>query len=117
MAAWLAAVEGCVGRPARYEMIGQENGATASRREVSFHGWVPELGKRGVEWNLHVRVSVFQNCLFAIVVTCYVCSNIFIIVDKKNQLDVNVCILYFCSNSCSTCFGQPCAHHQELTTT
>ena len=20
------------------------------------------------------------------------------------------------SNSCSTCFGQPCAHHQELTT-
>ena len=26
------------------------------------------------------------------------------------------CILYFSSNSCSTCFGQPCAHHQELTT-
>ena len=25
------------------------------------------------------------------------------------------CILYFSSNSCSTCFGQPCAHHQELT--
>ena len=24
-------------------------------------------------------------------------------------------ILYFSSNSCSTCFGQPCAHHQELT--
>jgi len=24
--------------------------------------------------------------------------------------------LYFSSNSCSTCFGQPCAHHQELTT-
>ena len=37
-------------------------------------------------------------------------------VDKKNQLDVNFCILYFSSNSCSTCFGQPCAHHQELTT-
>ena len=36
-------------------------------------------------------------------------------VDKKNQLDVT-CILYFSSNSCSTCFGQPCAHHQELTT-
>ena len=36
--------------------------------------------------------------------------------DKKNQLDVTFCILYFCSNSCSTCFGQPCAHHQELTT-
>ena len=28
-------------------------------------------------------------------------------VDKKNQLDVTFCILYFCSNSCSTCFGQP----------
>ena len=36
-------------------------------------------------------------------------------VDKKNQLDVTFCILYFSSNSCSTCFGQPCAHHQELT--
>ena len=37
-------------------------------------------------------------------------------VDKKNQLDVTFCLLYFSSNSCSTCFGQPCAHHQELTT-
>ena len=36
-------------------------------------------------------------------------------VDKENQLDVTFCILYFSSNSCSTCFGQPCAHHQELT--
>ena len=38
------------------------------------------------------------------------------VLDKKNQLDVTFCILYFSSNSCSTCFGQPCAHHQELTT-
>ena len=37
-------------------------------------------------------------------------------VDKKNQLDVTFCILYFSSNSWSTCFGQSCAHHQELTT-
>ena len=37
-------------------------------------------------------------------------------VDKKNQLDVTFCILYFSSNSCSTCFGQPCTHHQELKT-
>ena len=37
-------------------------------------------------------------------------------VVKKNQLDVTFCILYFSSNSCSTCFGQPCAHHQEQTT-
>ena len=37
-------------------------------------------------------------------------------VNKKKQLDVTFCILYFSSNCCSTCFGQPCAHHQELTT-
>jgi len=37
-------------------------------------------------------------------------------VDKKNQLDVTFWILYFSSNCCSTCFRQPCAHHQELTT-
>ena len=41
---------------------------------------------------------------------------VLISVDKKNQLDVTFCILYFSSNRCSTCFGQPCAHHQELTT-
>ena len=48
-------------------------------------------------------------------VQCYLKQPIFS-VDKKNQLDVTFCILYFSSNSCSTCFGQPCAHHQELTT-
>ena len=37
-------------------------------------------------------------------------------VDKENQLDVTFCILYFSSNSCATCFDQPCAHHQDLTT-
>jgi len=37
-------------------------------------------------------------------------------VDKKNQLDVTFCILYFSSNSCSTCFGQPRTNHQKLTT-
>ena len=37
-------------------------------------------------------------------------------VDKKNQLGVTFCILYFSSNSCSTCFAQPCARHQKLTT-
>ena len=26
------------------------------------------------------------------------------------------CILYFSCTSCATCFGQPCAQHQELTT-
>ena len=43
-------------------------------------------------------------------------ANIENCVDKKNQLDVTFCIIYYSSNSCSTCFGQPCAHHQELTT-
>jgi len=42
-------------------------------------------------------------------------SNRHIRLDKKNQLDVTFCILYFSPNSCSTCFGQPCANHQELT--
>ena len=37
-------------------------------------------------------------------------------VDKKSQLDVTFCILYFSSNSCLTYFGQSCAHHQQLTT-
>ena len=37
---------------------------------------------------------------------------VYISVDKM----ITFCILYFSSNSCSTCFGQPCAHHQELTT-
>ena len=55
-------------------------------------------------------------------VTCLACRSLQIVksflfsVDKKYQLDVTFCILYFSSNSCSTCFGQPCAHHQELTT-
>ena len=43
-------------------------------------------------------------------------ENVSTCVDKKNQLDVTFCILYFSSNSCSTCFGQTCDHHQELTT-
>ena len=36
--------------------------------------------------------------------------------DKKNQLDVTFCILYFSSNGYSTCFGQQCAQHQDLKT-
>ena len=47
---------------------------------------------------------------------CSIPNSILFSVDKKNQLDVTFCILYFSSNSCPTCFGQPCAHHQELTT-
>ena len=37
-------------------------------------------------------------------------------VDNKTLLYVTFCILYFSSNNCSTCFGQPRAHHQQLTT-
>ena len=36
--------------------------------------------------------------------------------QDRLAVDVTFCILYFSSNSCSTCFGQPCAHHQELAT-
>jgi len=43
-------------------------------------------------------------------------NRIILSVDKKNQQDVTLCILYLSSNSRSTCFGQPCTHHQELTT-
>ena len=52
-------------------------------------------------WPVNIAVKFFVSFMF--------------IVDKQNQLDVTFCILYFSSNSCSTCFGQPCAHHQELT--
>ena len=42
---------------------------------------------------------------------CLVCS-----VDKKPTRCHYCVILYFSFTSCSTCFGQPCAHLQELTT-
>jgi len=48
--------------------------------------------------------------------TEYVWELLQVSLDKKNQLDITFCILYFSSNNCSTCFGQPCAHRQELTT-
>ena len=34
----------------------------------------------------------------------------------RNQLDVTWCYIYFLFISSSTCFRQPCAHPQELTT-
>ena len=71
-------------------------------------------------WNYKIAES---NIVWAFVMTkMNICkSDVWLTVhrnsvDKKNQLDVTFCILYFSSNSCSTCFGQPCAHHQELTT-
>ena len=59
-------------------------------------------GKQKLKHNLGVYLKLYSNSTQS--------------VDKINQLDVTFCILYFSSNSCSTCFGQPCAHHQELTT-
>ena len=53
---------------------------------------------------LKLQVNIYANYL------------LFGTVEKKNQLDVTFCILCFSSTSCSTCFGQPCAHHQKLTT-
>ena len=60
--------------------------------------------------------SLVYRCGFAGINLPFTFNIIHNSVDKKNQLDVTFCILYFSSNSCSTCFGQPCAHHQELTT-
>jgi len=37
-------------------------------------------------------------------------------VDKKNQLDVTFCVLYFTSNSCSTCFRQPWLQPRHIPT-
>ena len=37
-------------------------------------------------------------------------------VDKNIQVDVTFCILYFSSNNCWICFGQPCTHYEELRT-
>ena len=82
--------------------------------------WVFELDEQHVWCEesidfLVVRVAVHDNYPFPL--SAYIkIKLIFFSVDKKTQLDVPFCILYFSSNSCSTCFGQPCAHHQELTT-
>ena len=62
--------------------------------------------------NLH-RLKYFW---FFRIIKAYIGTLVKFSVDRKNQLDVTFCIFYFSSNSCSTCFGQPCAHHQELTT-
>ena len=71
-------------------------------------------------YEVHINIDIY--CRYRYVCVCvHVCThthtqNADMYVDKKNQLDVTFCTLYFSSNSCSTCFGQPCAHHQELTT-
>ena len=56
------------------------------------------------------------SCSGSVQLRCGLCTICSFLVDKKNQLDVTFSILYFSSNSYSTCFGQPCAHHQELIT-
>ena len=62
-------------------------------------------------WNVEYTCVCVCVCLLGKYV-----NTVRLCVDKKNQLDVTFCIIYLSSNSCSTCFGQPCAHHQELTT-
>jgi len=42
--------------------------------------------------------------------------NILIHCGWEKPTRCHFCILYLSSTSCSTCFGQPCAHHQELMT-
>ena len=65
---------------------------------------------------LRIVSNIGINCSSEKVGTVYLVQFILESVDKQNQLDVIFCIFYFSSNGCSTCFGQPCAHHQELTT-
>jgi hypothetical protein len=65
---------------------------------------------------LRIRMTPKLATEMMMMMTIMVTMMMMISVDKKNQLDVTFCILYFSSNSCSTCFGQPCSHHQELTT-
>ena len=68
------------------------------------------VSKRRVSYSYIVQetIKLYETVQFGILVC--------VSVDKKNQLDVTFCILYFYSNSCSICIGQPCDHHQELTT-
>ena len=64
-----------------------------------------------------IKPAVAIMCLLEIYIKkCITFQTLYTYADKKNQLGVTFCILYFSSNSCSTCFGQHCAHHQELTT-
>ena len=75
------------------------------------------LNNKIVTFGTDVRSHLNKNKKESVTIFQFQATNILPrSVDKKNQLDVTFCILYFSSNSCSTCFGQPCAHHQELTT-
>ena len=106
-----------------------------NRRESVQHERACSMGlwTEGVNvLNMQVRTAVCcvlkclrKNCTLRILrkeiisiwrLRCKWYNNVKFSADKKNQLDVTFCILYFSSNSCSTCFGQPCAHHQELST-
>ena len=87
---------------------------------------IPGLAWGFARWYLNSymqkrHMTVFENCRYLRWRTTQVHRMLLLVlnrysVDKENQLDVTFCILYFSSNSCSTCFGHPCAHHQELTT-
>jgi len=77
---------------------------------LSFAFHVPDCTVPFSASSENIPVSYHVRLCFAI------CRHIVNSVDKKNQLDVTFCILYFSSNRRSTCFGRPCAYHQELTT-
>ena len=91
---------------------------------VVVYGWVfsriayllYESGRRPLPACFRIPVHDIERRVIGAGIRTYRITDFWCGVDKKNQVDVTFCILYFSSNSCSTCFGQPCAHHQELTT-
>ena len=59
-----------------------------------------------MSWLLHFCEAGYYGRGRENLVIRSICQSINLLsVDKKNQLDVTFCILYFSSNSCSTCFG------------
>ena len=66
-----------------------------------------ESGQRSCSPDTHTTHSNLLNPVLSDRYTYFTAKEAFNDVkglDKKNQLDVTFCILYFSSNSCSTCF-------------
>ena len=106
----------------RYDLLRYQNSLTIHWTVIWIYRQENTSPLSGKVWLLgHILTGTFP--LNSVCNTLYkpvylVCGWLFIVIQcgKENQLDVTFCILYVSSNSCSKCFGQPCTHHQELTT-